>query len=59
MNTDNKKNCGACRWWSPLTGPDFERQPFIGVCGHRDNAGGATDRVDTCEDFEAEDEDVG
>lgn len=47
MNHSTKKNCGACRWWSPLP-----EQPFIGVCGHRENAGGATDRVDTCGEFE-------
>ncbi len=47
MNVATVNNCGACRFWSPML-----RQNFLGICGQRDRAGGCTDRVDTCGDFE-------
>lgn len=47
MKTELKRNCEACRWWAPIV-----RQRMLGICGHRDHAGTAVDKLETCDDFE-------
>lgn len=47
VKTELVNNCGACPFWSPIL-----RQEFLGICGQRDRAGTAVDKLETCEAFE-------